>query len=140
MEAGPDGNVQSQIILKKDVDSFTVKEGWAFPRKVCFNGDQCMMPPPDSYPYLNSAHSTLLTILPNLAFFWVLVTLAFFLSFNCLRICTKDVHIDNSSVSNFQYTGGKRNENDLFLKSNIHINIDIYYGPSGWTFYPTQYK
>ena len=26
MEAGPDGNVESEIILKKDVDSFTFKE------------------------------------------------------------------------------------------------------------------
>uniref|UniRef100_A0A2C9VP37 COBRA-like protein n=1 Tax=Manihot esculenta TaxID=3983 RepID=A0A2C9VP37_MANES len=56
MEAGPDGNVQSELILEKDKNTFTFNQGWAFPRKVYFNGDECMMPPPDEYPYLpNSA-------------------------------------------------------------------------------------
>lgn len=56
MEAGPTGNVQSEILLQKDKDTFTLKQGWAFPRKVYFNGDECMLPPPDTYPYLpNSA-------------------------------------------------------------------------------------
>lgn len=56
MEAGPDGNVQSEFILEKDKNTFTFNQGWAFPRKVYFNGDECMMPPPDEYPYLpNSA-------------------------------------------------------------------------------------
>lgn len=78
MEAGPDGNVQTELILEKDLETFTFKEGWAFPRKVYFNGDECMMPPPDAYPYLlNSAPPTLLTILPKLAFFLVLVNVAF---------------------------------------------------------------
>ncbi|KAJ4762944.1 hypothetical protein LUZ62_028004 [Rhynchospora pubera] len=57
MEAGPDGNVQSEILLQKDSQTFTFKQGWAFPRKVYFNGDECKMPSPDAYPYLpNSAH------------------------------------------------------------------------------------
>jgi hypothetical protein len=56
MEAGPEGNVQSEILLHKDLNTFTFKKGWAFPRKVYFNGDECKMPPPDAYPYLpNSA-------------------------------------------------------------------------------------
>ncbi|KAG7021562.1 COBRA-like protein 4 [Cucurbita argyrosperma subsp. argyrosperma] len=56
MEAGPFGNVQSEVLMKKDKDTFTFKQGWAFPRKVYFNGDECQMPPPESYPYLpNSA-------------------------------------------------------------------------------------
>lgn len=56
MEAGPSGNVQSEVLLRKDQDTFTLKQGWAFPRKVYFNGEECMMPPPDTYPYLpNSA-------------------------------------------------------------------------------------
>ncbi|KAJ3673088.1 hypothetical protein LUZ60_006462 [Juncus effusus] len=56
MEAGPEGNVQSEILLRKDADTFTFKQGWAFPRKVYFNGDECKMPSPDAYPYLpNSA-------------------------------------------------------------------------------------
>lgn len=56
MEAGPSGNVQSEVLLQKDKDTFTFKQGWAFPRKVYFNGEECMMPPPDTYPFLpNSA-------------------------------------------------------------------------------------
>ncbi|KAJ9677241.1 hypothetical protein PVL29_022312 [Vitis rotundifolia] len=56
-EAGPDGNVQSELIFRKDMDLFTLKQGWVFPHKVYFNGDECMMPAPDSYPFLpNSAH------------------------------------------------------------------------------------
>uniref|UniRef100_A0A7N0T9L4 COBRA-like protein n=1 Tax=Kalanchoe fedtschenkoi TaxID=63787 RepID=A0A7N0T9L4_KALFE len=57
MEAGPFGNVQSEILLQKDASTFTLKQGWAFPRKVYFNGDECMLPPPDTYPFLpNSVH------------------------------------------------------------------------------------
>lgn len=52
MEAGPFGNVQSEVLMKKDKDTFTFKQGWAFPRKVYFNGDECQMPPPESYPFL----------------------------------------------------------------------------------------
>ncbi|CAL9074250.1 unnamed protein product [Musa acuminata var. zebrina] len=52
MEAGAYGNVQSELLLRKDVSTFTFKKGWAFPRKVYFNGDECMMPPPDAYPHL----------------------------------------------------------------------------------------
>lgn len=56
MEAGAFGNVQSEVLMKKDKDTFTFKQGWAFPRKVYFNGDECQMPPPESYPFLpNSA-------------------------------------------------------------------------------------
>ncbi|TKY45346.1 COBRA protein 4 [Spatholobus suberectus] len=61
MEAGPTGNVQSEILLHKDKDTFTFKQGWAFPRKVYFNGEECMLPPPDTYPFLpNSAPLNLL--------------------------------------------------------------------------------
>ena len=57
MEAGQFGNVQSEVLLRKDKDTFTLKQGWAFPRKVYFNGDECMMPPPEAYPFLpNSAN------------------------------------------------------------------------------------
>ncbi|MED6130583.1 COBRA-like protein 4 [Stylosanthes scabra] len=56
MENGPKGNVQSEILMKKDKNTFTLKNGWAFPRRVYFNGEECMLPPPDSYPFLpNSA-------------------------------------------------------------------------------------
>lgn len=59
MEAGPLGNVQSEVLLQKDQNTFTFKQGWAFPRKVYFNGDECVLPPPDTYPFLpNSAHGS----------------------------------------------------------------------------------
>ena len=75
MEAGPEGNVQSELILKKDVNTFTLKQGWAFPRRVYFNGDECMMPPPDSYPSLpNSANQIKL---PTIAAFVISLSLAF---------------------------------------------------------------
>ncbi|KAF3643642.1 COBRA-like protein 5 [Capsicum annuum] len=56
MEAGPSGNVQSEVLMQKDKNTFTLKSGWGFPRRVYFNGDECKLPPPDSYPILpNSA-------------------------------------------------------------------------------------
>lgn len=55
MEAGPLGNIQSELLLRKDKNTFTLKQGWAFPRKVYFNGDECMLPPPDTYPFLPSS-------------------------------------------------------------------------------------
>jgi len=62
MEAGPKGNIQSEVLLQKNKDTFTFKQGWAFPHKVYFNGDECMLPPPDTYPFLpNSAPARLVT-------------------------------------------------------------------------------
>ncbi|CAN6319610.1 unnamed protein product [Urochloa humidicola] len=55
MEAGPFGNVQSEVLMRKDARTFTFSQGWAFPRKIYFNGDECKMPSPDSYPYLPNA-------------------------------------------------------------------------------------
>lgn len=49
-----DGNVQMEILLRKDED-FTFDAGWAFPRKIYFDGGECAMPPPDDYPQLPSA-------------------------------------------------------------------------------------
>ncbi|KAM7268516.1 hypothetical protein ACFE04_010682 [Oxalis oulophora] len=57
MQDGEEGNVQSELILKKDLTTFSFKQGWAFPRAVYFNGDECTMPLPDDYPILpNSAY------------------------------------------------------------------------------------
>lgn len=68
MEAGPLGNVQSELLFQKEQNSFTLKQGWAFPRKVYFNGDECAMPQPDSYPYLpNSAHVSVPVMLKTFA-------------------------------------------------------------------------
>ncbi|KGN64072.1 COBRA-like protein 4 [Cucumis sativus] len=51
LQAGPNGNVHSEIIFQKD-STFTLEHGWAFPQKVYFDGDECVMPSPDSYPFL----------------------------------------------------------------------------------------
>ncbi|KAK3225507.1 hypothetical protein Dsin_005369 [Dipteronia sinensis] len=57
-EAGPHGNVQSDLIFQKDKNAFTLERGWAFPLQVYFNGNECMIPPPDAYPFLhNAAHA-----------------------------------------------------------------------------------
>ncbi|XP_059451486.1 COBRA-like protein 1 [Corylus avellana] len=56
MQAGPLGNVQSELLFQKDA-TFTFEKGWAFPRRVYFNGDSCVMPPPDAYPWLPNAGS-----------------------------------------------------------------------------------
>ncbi|KAF7015130.1 hypothetical protein CFC21_112317 [Triticum aestivum] len=52
MEPGPFGNVQSEVLMRKDDTTFTFSQGRAFPRKIYFNGNECKMPPPESYPYL----------------------------------------------------------------------------------------
>ncbi|XP_058008007.1 COBRA-like protein 6 [Hevea brasiliensis] len=57
LQAGKSGNVQTEMLLRKDPGIFTFREGWAFPRKISFNGDECVMPPPDDYPRLpNNAY------------------------------------------------------------------------------------
>ncbi|KAF8399641.1 hypothetical protein HHK36_015510 [Tetracentron sinense] len=57
MQAGPLGNVQSEILFRKDKATFTLDKGWAFPRRIYFNGDNCVMPPPEAYPWLPNASS-----------------------------------------------------------------------------------
>lgn len=66
MQAGPLGNVQSELLFRKDKSTFTFEKGWAFPRKIYFNGDNCVMPPPDSYPWLPNANSRTSTSLLTL--------------------------------------------------------------------------
>ena len=71
-QAGPDGNVQSEILFQKDKDTFSFSEGWAFPQRVYFNGDSCVLPMPDQYPVLpnaarrNTFHSLITLMLPFL--------------------------------------------------------------------------
>lgn len=57
MQAGPFGNVQSELLFQKEASAFTFEKGWAFPRRIYFNGDNCVMPPPDSYPWLPNTGS-----------------------------------------------------------------------------------
>jgi hypothetical protein len=52
MQDGKLGMVQSELLLRKDSRTFTFEKGWAFPRRVYFNGDNCVMPSPEDYPSL----------------------------------------------------------------------------------------
>ncbi|GMH01096.1 hypothetical protein Nepgr_002935 [Nepenthes gracilis] len=64
MQAGPLGNVQSELLFRKDKLTFTFDKGWAFPRRIYFNGDNCVMPPPDAYPWLpNASPGTIIYLL-----------------------------------------------------------------------------
>lgn len=75
-QAGPLGNVQSELLFQKSPSKFTLDKGWAFPRRIYFNGDNCVMPPPDSYPWLPNAASKLATlpfIVILITFFSVLI-------------------------------------------------------------------
>ncbi|TQD84498.1 hypothetical protein C1H46_029933 [Malus baccata] len=57
LSTGKNGNVQTEMVLHKDEGVFTFREGWTFPRRISFNGDECVMPSPDEYPRLpNRAH------------------------------------------------------------------------------------
>jgi hypothetical protein len=77
MQAGRSGNVQSELLFRKDKSTFTFDKGWAFPRRIYFNGDNCVMPPPDAYPWLPNASSRQLTspLMLMIAFFSVLAFL-----------------------------------------------------------------
>lgn len=81
LQAGPEGNVQSEILFAKD-SRFTWNNGWGFPTRIYFNGDDCVLPDPSDYPKLpNGASKTrigLSTALPML--------LAVVLSLLCLSL------------------------------------------------------
>jgi hypothetical protein len=79
-QAGPLGNVQSELLFRKDKSTFTFDKGWAFPRRIYFNGDNCVMPPPDAYPWLPNAGSKPITSLLRSAF-TILASLVFILAF-----------------------------------------------------------
>ncbi|KAB2600712.1 COBRA-like protein 1 [Pyrus ussuriensis x Pyrus communis] len=51
------GSVSTEILLEKNSDSFTFKNGWGFPRRVYFNGEKCEMPLPDTFPALPNGNS-----------------------------------------------------------------------------------
>ncbi|XP_043715623.1 COBRA-like protein 1 isoform X1 [Telopea speciosissima] len=81
MQAGPLGNVQSELLFQKDPSTFTFDKGWAFPRRIYFNGDNCVMPPPDAYPWLPNASSRpVISLLCSITA--LLVSLAFLLSYD----------------------------------------------------------
>ncbi|GFY84855.1 COBRA-like extracellular glycosyl-phosphatidyl inositol-anchored protein family [Actinidia rufa] len=51
-QAGRYGNVHSELLFRKDKSTFAFEKGWAFPRRIYFNGDFCIMPSPDAYPFV----------------------------------------------------------------------------------------
>ncbi|CAL9031465.1 unnamed protein product [Prunus brigantina] len=79
-QAGPLGNVQSELLFRKDTSTFTFEKGWALPRRIYFNGDNCVMPSPDAYPWLpNSSPKQVISILhPPITIF---VSLLFLLAY-----------------------------------------------------------
>lgn len=80
MQSGPDGFVQSELLFRKD-KSFTFEKGWAFPHRIYFNGDICVMPPPDEYPYLpNATASEFISLIHLLKILMVSLLLVFFSS------------------------------------------------------------
>lgn len=66
MQAGPYGFVQSEVLFGKN-KHFTFEKGWGFPRRIYFNGDSCVMPPPDEYPHLPNAAPKTIFSLPQIA-------------------------------------------------------------------------
>ncbi|GMP87386.1 hypothetical protein CsSME_00039780 [Camellia sinensis var. sinensis] len=52
LQSGYNGSVQTEMVLHKDTRIFIFRKGWAFSRKISFNGDECVMPSPDDYPRL----------------------------------------------------------------------------------------
>ncbi|KAJ3690559.1 hypothetical protein LUZ61_019723 [Rhynchospora tenuis] len=74
MAAGPLGNAQSELLFQKDSNTFTFDKGWAFPRRVYFNGDNCVMPPPDAYPWLpNTAHASIRPLILPIMVLWIVL-------------------------------------------------------------------
>lgn len=51
------GSVTTEILLLKDMTSFTLSNGWAFPRRIYFNGENCEMPLPQTFPMLPNGSS-----------------------------------------------------------------------------------
>ena len=67
------GSLTTDILLDKDSKTFTLSNGWAFPRRIYFNGENCEMPLPDTYPMLpNGSLSQKLT---HSQFFLILLCL-----------------------------------------------------------------
>ncbi|GLJ34582.1 hypothetical protein SUGI_0695590 [Cryptomeria japonica] len=58
LQAGEMGSVQSDILMQKITGKFTFNNGWGFPHRVYFNGDECMLPPPNVYPWLPRTTTT----------------------------------------------------------------------------------
>ncbi|XP_027357016.1 COBRA-like protein 1 [Abrus precatorius] len=72
------GGVTTEILLEKDTNSFTLSNGWAFPRRIYFNGENCEMPLPDTFPMLPNGSSSLTSYCGfNLLLIFLFLTLWF---------------------------------------------------------------
>jgi hypothetical protein len=70
------GSVTTEILLDKDADTFTLSNGWAFPRRIYFNGENCEMALPDTFPMLPNGSSSLRsTYCQILSVFFTFITL-----------------------------------------------------------------
>ncbi|MBA0675666.1 hypothetical protein Goari_017195 [Gossypium aridum] len=52
LQEGENGYVQTEMLMRKGEDFPSFRQGWGFPTRVLFNGDECVMPLPDQYPTL----------------------------------------------------------------------------------------
>ncbi|MBA0733339.1 hypothetical protein Gogos_017368, partial [Gossypium gossypioides] len=52
LQEGENGYVQTEMLMRKGEDFASFRQGWGFPTRVLFNGDECVMPLPDQYPTL----------------------------------------------------------------------------------------
>ncbi|KAG8388776.1 hypothetical protein BUALT_Bualt02G0160400 [Buddleja alternifolia] len=78
LQSGPYGNVQGELLFKKDRRSFTFESGWAFPSTIYFNGDFCVMPPRDLYPHLPSHSTRLVTsVMTSLVIYYLYMMYCF---------------------------------------------------------------
>ncbi|KAF6161966.1 hypothetical protein GIB67_020022, partial [Kingdonia uniflora] len=66
------GSVSTEILMAKDLDQFTLHNGWAFPRRIYFNGENCEMALPDTFPMLPSGN---LSCHPSYHLFVLLIVL-----------------------------------------------------------------
>ena len=73
------GLVTTEILLDKDPNSFTVSNGWAFPRRIYFNGENCEMPLPDTFPMLPNGGSILRATYCGFSLLYILLFLALLL-------------------------------------------------------------
>lgn len=55
MQAGPKGNRHSDLTLEKDGKTIALKN----PQRAYFNGNLCVMPSPESYPFLPNSAGTI---------------------------------------------------------------------------------
>ena len=69
------GSVTTEILLDKDADTFTLSNGWAYPRRIYFNGENCEMALPDTFPMLPNGTSLRSTYCQILPVFFTFITL-----------------------------------------------------------------